>query len=227
MSRAKRLLDLIQLLRRHRYPVSGAAMASELGVSLRTLYRDIATLQSQGAAIEGEPGVGYVLRPGFTIPPLMFSVEELEAVVLGSRWVAERADERLSLAAKNALAKIADVLPPELREEVDGSPLLVPRASAHHEVWLGAIRHAIRSERKVVIRYRDGQENASARVIWPFAVGFFETVRVVAAWCELRDDFRSFRTDRIAQLDVSDEKYPRRRRTLLHEWRLREGVAER
>ena len=220
MSRAKRLLDLVQLLRRHRYAVSGATIAAELGISLRTLYRDIATLQSQGAAIEGEPGVGYVLRPGFTIPPLMFLRDEIDALVLGSRWVADRGDERLALAARNALAKIANVLPSELRDEVDGSPLLVGPSAARGEGWLGAIRQAIRSERKVLIDYRDGQENASSRVIWPFALGFFDTVRVVAAWCEMRHDFRSFRADRIAQFTITDERYPRRRRNLMDEWRL-------
>jgi predicted DNA-binding transcriptional regulator YafY len=92
VSRANRLLDLIQILRRHRYPVSGAALASELGISLRTLYRDIGTLQAQGATIDGAPGLGYVLRPGFMLPPLMFSHEEIEALALGSRWVADRAD---------------------------------------------------------------------------------------------------------------------------------------
>jgi len=111
VSRAQRLLDLIQLLRRHRFPVSGASMASELGVSLRTIYRDVETLISQGARIDGEAGVGYVLRPGFMLPPLMFSEEEIEALVLGSRWVAERADAPLSVAARNALAKIVAVLP--------------------------------------------------------------------------------------------------------------------
>ena len=90
MSRASRLLDLLQLLRRHRAPVTGPALAQELGISIRTLYRDIATLQAQGADIQGEPGLGYVLRPGFTLPPLMFSADEIEALVIGSRWVAVR-----------------------------------------------------------------------------------------------------------------------------------------
>jgi predicted DNA-binding transcriptional regulator YafY len=107
MSRAQRLLDLIQLLRGYRRPVSGAVLAEALGISLRTLYRDIDTLNAQGAHIDGEPGVGYVLRPGFMLPPLMFSEEEIEAIVLGSRWVADRADAALSAAARNALAKIA------------------------------------------------------------------------------------------------------------------------
>src|SRR5690606_491436 len=110
MSRAARLLDLIQLLRNRRVPVTGPALAAELGVSIRTLYRDIATLQAQGADIQGEPGLGYVLRPGFTLPPLMFSADEIEALVLGSRWVAKRAaDERLAAAASNALSKISAV----------------------------------------------------------------------------------------------------------------------
>ncbi len=110
MSRAERLLALIQLLHRHRFPVSGAALAAELAISLRTLYRDIAALQSQGARIDGEPGIGYVLRPGFMLPPLMFSQDELEALVLGSRWVAERADSALRDAARNGIAKIFAVL---------------------------------------------------------------------------------------------------------------------
>src|SRR5678815_4120881 len=121
MSRAQRLLDLIQILRRHRQPVAGSALAEELGISLRTLYRDIATLQSQGARIDGEPGLGYILRPGFMLPPLMFSEEEIEALVLGSRWVHQRADRALADAAANVLAKIGAVLPKDLRETLDES----------------------------------------------------------------------------------------------------------
>src|SRR5258708_4125118 len=125
MSRAARLLDLIQLLRRHRRPVSGRALAETLGISLRTLYRDVASLAAQCAAIDGEPGLGYILRPGFMLPPLMFSEEEIEALVLGSRWVAERGDDHLASAARNALAKIAAVLPDDLRAAADTTTLLV------------------------------------------------------------------------------------------------------
>lgn len=106
MSRSERLLALLQHLRRHRHPVSGATLAADLGISLRTLYRDIATLQSQGAHLDGAPGLGYVLREGFVLPPLMFSVDEVEALVLGSRWVIDRGDQRLGVAARDALAKI-------------------------------------------------------------------------------------------------------------------------
>ncbi len=112
MSRTHRLFDLMQALRRHRKPVSGAALAREAGVSLRTLYRDIAALQALGAEIDGEPGLGYVLRPGFLLPPLMLSAAEIEALALGAQWVARRTDEGLSQAARNAMAKIAAVLPP-------------------------------------------------------------------------------------------------------------------
>lgn len=227
MSRSTRLLDLLQLLRRHRQPVSGADLARELDISLRTLYRDIATLQSQGANIDGAPGLGYVLQPGFTLPPLMFSADEVEALVLGSRWVAERGDTRLAAAAREALAKIAAVVPAPLRHELDSSALLVGPAGspALGDAEVTAIRQAIRGEHKLAIRYRDASDAASARTIWPFALGFFDRVRVVVAWCELRQAIRHFRTDRIVGLTLSDERYPRRRQALLKEWRLQEGLC--
>lgn len=227
MSRTQRLFDLIQLLRRHRYPVAGAALAAELGVSVRTIYRDIGALQAQGAHIDGEPGLGYVLRPGFMLPPLMFSEDEIEALVLGSRWVADRADSRLGCAARNALVKNAAVLPGDLREMLDTSTLLIgPGAAAipAGEAELPLIRQAIRSERKLDITYCDIKELATSRTIWPFALAFFEHIRIVVAWCELRQAFRHFRADRITALTLSEQRYPRRRQTLLKEWREIEGV---
>src|SRR5579871_387092 len=188
MSRAERLLELIQVLRRHRRPVSGAALAEELGVSLRTLYRDIQTLIAQGAQIDGEAGVGYVLRPGFMLPPLMFSEEEIEALILGSRWVAKRGDSMLSKAAENALAKIAAVLPEDMKDAIDSSGLLVghgaPIAAGDSE--LATIRQAIRNEKKLRIAYVSDRGETTRRTVWPFALGFFERYRIVAAWCELR-----------------------------------------
>jgi predicted DNA-binding transcriptional regulator YafY len=226
MSRAERLLTLMQVLRRHRAPVSGARLADELGVSLRTLYRDIASLQSHGATIEGEPGLGYVLRPGFLLPPLMLTEEEIEALVVGSRWVAGRTDERLAGAARNAVAKIAAVLPAELRRELESNALLVPgRAPMPDEPDLGQIRQAIRAERKLRIDYRDAKGKASRRLVWPFALGYFEHVRMVAAWCESRQEFRHFRADRITALQVQDERYPERRQALMKQWRAIEGIA--
>ncbi len=227
MSRTERLFDLLQILRRHRRPVSGAALAADLGVSIRTLYRDIATLQAQGARIDGEPGLGYVLRPGFTLPPLMFSIEELEALVLGSRWVARRTnDRRLASAARDALAKIAAVLPDDLRAELDSTTLTVGPDAPHIDaVDTALVRDAIRRERKVVIAYCDVNGRRTRRTIWPFAIGFFDRVRVVVAWCETRNGYRHFRMDRIASLDTTATRYPRGRLALLAEWRAQHGIT--
>ena len=221
MSRSERLFDLLNVLRRHRRPVSGRALAGEMGVSLRTLYRDIASLQAQGATIEGEPGVGYVLKPGFLLPPLMFTPEEIEALVLGSRWVADRADARMRDAALAALARIAAVVPPDLRDEMDTSALLVvPGAPFPVDVVdPGVLRKAIRTERRLRLCYRDEAGTASERVVWPFALAFFDRVRLLIAWCELRQDFRSFRTDRIVEAEVMEARYPARRQALLKTWR--------
>jgi predicted DNA-binding transcriptional regulator YafY len=226
MSRAQRLLDLLQILRSHRYPVSGAMLAGQLGISLRTLYRDIALLQLQGAHVEGEAGMGYVLRPGFMLPPLMFSADEIQALVLGSRWVAGRADPQLGAAARTALAKIAAVLPAELRHECDNGALFVALGDQEADTAdVAAIRAAIRKERKLRIEYRDENAVLTNRVIWPFALGFFERVRIVAAWCELRQGFRHFRTDRILALDAPGDRYPERRQSLLKTWRERMASA--
>lgn len=226
MSRAERLLDLLQKLRCHRTPVSGAVLAGELGVSVRTVYRDIQTLQAQGAEIEGEPGIGYILRPGFMLPPLMFSEEEIEALVLGARWVADRGDSHLGMAARNALAKIADVLPADLRDNMHASSLLVGPAQGAPmaKIDLAVIRQAIRRERKMMLTYQDLKGVESTRVVWPFALAFFDSVRVMVVWCELRGGFRHFRADRILALTETGQRYPRRRQALLKEWREQEGI---
>lgn len=223
MSRTERLLALIQILRAHRYPVTGPALAAELGISLRSLYRDIATLQDQGARIDGAPGLGYILRPGFMLPPLMFSEEEIEALVLGSRWVADRTDTDLASAARSALVKIAAVLPPALKDGLDASGLLVGPARRNNAP-MAAIRLAIRKERKLAITYRDAKEAETTRTIWPLALAFFDRVEMVVSWCESRRDFRNFRTDRILALEVSEAGYPRKREILLQEWRQAEDI---
>jgi predicted DNA-binding transcriptional regulator YafY len=227
MSRTERLLDLLQILRRHRAPVTGQTLADELGISIRTFYRDIATLQAQGAEIEGEPGLGYVLRPGFMLPPLMFSIDEIEALVLGSRWVAaQHGDKRLANAAGNALSKVAAVLPAELRTEVEsGSLMVVPRNRAPIAIDVALLREAIRKEMKLRIVYRDEKEAETERVIWPFLIGFYEQARVVGAWCELRQDYRHFRVDRIGTAAATGERSPRRRAVMLKEWREQRGIA--
>jgi len=226
MARSERLLTLLQTLRRYRRPVSGAVLAEETGVSLRTLYRDIASLQSQGAMIEGEPGIGYVLKPGFMLPPMMFSQDEIEALVLGSRWVARATDERLAAAGADALAKIAAVLPADMREAIDQATLLVAiKRVIVDKADLSLMRKAIRSERMVQLTYGDVNGSISTRRIWPFALGYFDDVRMIVAWCELREGYRHFRADRIVDFAVLDTRYPRRRVVLAKEWHTLHGRA--
>ena len=188
MSRAERLLTLLECLRRHKRPVSGSVLAEELGVSLRTIYRDIAALQGQGAAIEGESGVGYVLKPGFTLPPLMFSESEIKAIALGAQWVAERGGSNFGKSACDALAKITAVLTPELRRELSQSPLLIGPIDAIpvSDTILNTIHTALRHEWKIHLEYRDKKGALSSRTIWPIALGFFERVQILVGWCELR-----------------------------------------
>lgn len=200
--------------------MSGRALAEELGVSLRTLHRDVATLQAQGARIEGEPGLGYVLRPGFLLPPLMLSEAEVEALLLGARWVSSFADRPLAAAARDALAKVEAVLPPQVRDGAGAVPLRVgPPASAHLAAEdLSGLRDAIRRERKVQLRYQGGDGRESLRVIWPFAIGYFTTGRILVGWCEAREGYRHFRTDRVLEVRTLEEPTPRRRAEMLKEW---------
>ncbi len=229
VSRSERLLKLIEILRRYRRAVTSETLAEVLGISLRTLYRDINSLRLQGADIQGEAGIGYVLRPGFMLPPLMFSQEEIEALVLGSRWVAQNGDPELSNSARDALSKIASVLPDDLRDHLDAAGLLVgPKKPVHHtgNNFLPAIRAAIRGEHIIAFDYVDAAGASTRRVVWPIALAFFDYSRMLVAWCELRLGFRHFRIDRMHAVDCPGKRYPRRRRVLMAEWRAIENVKE-
>lgn len=221
MSRAARLLQLLEVLRGHRQPVSADTLAGSLQISRRTLYRDVATLREQGAQIDGEAGIGYQLRPGFTLPPLMFGEDEIEALVLGANWVMRQADPELAAAARSALHRIGATLPQRLRLAVETSGLLVPPSARATlpEPWLPALRRAIRAEEAVLLGYLDADGHATCRTVWPFAMGFFENSRVLAAWCELRQDFRHFRADRVAGLRATGARYPAHRHVLIQRWR--------
>ncbi|MDC3960997.1 helix-turn-helix transcriptional regulator [Polyangium jinanense] len=221
MGRTERLFAIIDALRRHRRPVTAAELAAEQGVSVRTLYRDVQTLIGLGAPIEGEAGVGYVLRPGFFLPPLMFTAEELEALVLGARWVGAQVDESLACAAKNALAKIATVSPRELRENMDDTglwPVVLNGADAVPVPALGLVRQAMRKERALALRYEDESNRITEREIWPVQIAYHEGKQIVAAWCCLRASFRHFRTDRIVSLALTERPYGKPRRMLALEW---------
>lgn len=212
----------MQALRRHRGTVSGEVLARDTGVSLRTIRRDIATLQAMGADIDGAPGVGYILRPGFLLPPLSFTEEELQSLVAGAQWVSRQTDDALALAAQNALAKIGGVLPADMRGALDDDALYVGRKREDTSgLDLARLRKAMREQRKMHIVYTDQAGAASERTIWPIMLGFVESQRFVAGWCELRQDFRLFRADRIARVDFLDDRYSRNRRQLVKEWRAR------
>jgi predicted DNA-binding transcriptional regulator YafY len=221
VSRTSRLFMLMDALRAHRRPVTAVRLAADLSVSARTIYRDIQTLVELGAPIDGEAGMGYVLRTGFFLPPLMFSDDELEALVLGARWVQRQGDVGLAHAATTALAKIATASPKDLRDSVAEAGLWAPRLGAPPAtaVPLEAIRKAIRREHKIQIAYVDEHGATTERVIWPIGLAFMEQVRVVAAWCELREGFRHFRADRIRSLLPLSLRYPTPRAVLVRTWK--------
>ena len=226
-SRAERLLVLIDELRRRRRPVSGIELAQVLGVSIRTLYRDIASLRALGAGIEGEAGVGYVLRSGFLLPPVMFSAEEVDALVLGAHWVADKADAALGNAARKAMARLTAIMPLELVDRVEAQYVVVGESehSLQETVDMESVRQAIHSEQKLQIRYHDAKGKSSERLIWPFMLIYYNGGRLISAWCELRDSIRHFRTDRIVSLSSTASRYPRRRHELIKLWREAESCA--
>lgn len=218
--RSERLLDLMQALRRRRAPVSGQVLAEEMGVSLRSLYRDIATLKSMGAAIDGEPGLGFQLRAEHFLPPLMFTDEELEAVVLGLRGLLHGPDSEMAATARDASAKIAAVLPRARRDEMHSIGLFViPRlGEAPEDRVLGTLRRALREERQLWLAYRDKSGTLTERTVYPVALGYFDQHQTLVAWCTLRNDYRSFRVDGMATVDLLEARLPEPRRTLFHRW---------
>jgi predicted DNA-binding transcriptional regulator YafY len=221
MRRADRLFQIIQVLRRTRKPLTADAIAAELETSKRTIYRDIADLMAQRAPIRGEAGVGYVLDDGFDMPPLMLTPDEVEAAVLGAQLVARQGDLALARAAQDLLAKIRTVVPERLRPLVlEPSSRVAPiRNLIPDRLDMGAVRLCIRSGRKIRMSYRDEQERLTVRTVWPFAVGYHESVRLMVGWCELRQDFRSFRTDRVDEAEFLEERYPERPAMLRARWR--------
>jgi len=220
MRRADRLFQIIQILRRSSRPVTADAIAGELETSKRSVYRDIAALMGQRVPIRGEAGIGYVLERGFDLPPLMLTADELEAAVLGAQWVQGHGDPGLARAAQDLIAKIAAAVPVHLR------PLLLDASTRAVSGWsippdrldAGLARAWIRSGRKMAIAYRDAEDRASERVIWPIAIGYLNSARLLIGWCELRRDFRHFRLDRVADAQFLDEKFPERPTVLRAKW---------
>ncbi len=227
MRRGDRLFEIIEVLRRAKGPISAQSIGSELGVTKRTVYRDVAALIGQGVPINGEAGVGYVLESGFHMPPLMLTPDEIEAVTLGVLWVQTRGEPELALAAEKLITKLETVAPDKYRTSFLEPVVSVAPVEQPEEV-LGAasIRLAIRRSRKIALAYADSGGRKTRRVIWPILLGYRDTSRIIAAWCELREGFRYFRTERITEAEVLDTPIPRRMDILRSEWR-RASVEER
>lgn len=224
MRRADRLLLIIQSLRRAHGPVTAQALADELEVSRRTVYRDVLDLQAARVPIEGEAGVGYVLRPGYDLPPLMFTVEEVEAIALGARLTRERGaaggDTGLARAADDVLAKVAAVLPAPLAAALERTALLVPPRAADEAAFgphMALLRRAVRDRTRLRIGYVDAAGIVTDRVVWPLALLFYADVTLLGAWCELRQGYRFFRSDRIEEVEATGQQYDARNGALVVE----------
>ncbi len=208
MRRADRLFQIVQLVRGRRL-TTAEFLATRLEVSVRTVYRDIADLQAQGVPLDGEAGVGYRMRAGFDLPPLMFTREEAQALVASVRLAAPRLDRALADQAEGALAKIVAVLPADVRAAAESLPLFALTAGPDAATLerLALLRGAVEKRLKVRLDYRDLKGDASERVVRPLGCFFWDAVWTLAAWCELRQDFRSFRLDRIAAMAVLEERF--------------------
>ncbi|MHA7777619.1 helix-turn-helix transcriptional regulator [Roseibium sp. M-1] len=207
--RTIRLFSILDILRSRRGPVAAATLAELLNVTERTVYRDMATLKAMGAPIPGEGGVGYVIERGYFLPPMQFDPDELDVMLLGIRMVKARGDTAMREAAERVLGKIGAVLSDSGRP-LDRPLLAVGKASSAegHEA-LTPLRAAIRDRRKTRLTYRDTNGKASDRVVRPLGLTAFESVWVLTAWCEMRDDFRNFRLDRIEAHEVTPERFAR------------------
>ncbi|MFV0624266.1 helix-turn-helix transcriptional regulator [Sphingomonas sp. ac-8] len=221
MRRADRLFEIVQLLRRASVPLTAEAIATELETSRRSVYRDIAALNAQRVPIRGEAGIGYVLERGFDMPPLMLISDEVEAVVLGVQWVLVHADEGLTRAAADMLAKVAAIVPERLRAAIDEPAVITPPPRSERldaGVDVARLRARSLQGRKLHIRYADEGGRVTERTVWPFLVGYLDQVRMLIAWCELRRDFRMFRTDRLSAIEFREERYPEHRAALRRRW---------
>lgn len=224
MRRADRLFQIIQILRGTARPVTARGIAEELEVTTRTVYRDIADLIAQRVPIRGEAGIGYVLERGYDMPPLMLTPNEIEAAVLGAQWVAERGDPSLARGARDLITKIRDIVPDHLRPMILQAAVTAPSSFAQEPdpLDLERVRAGIHARTKLKIRYCDAVGEFSERVIWPISVAYFQTVRMLVAWCELRKAFRHFRTDRIATVEFLPERYTMSGEALWAAWRQQE-----
>jgi predicted DNA-binding transcriptional regulator YafY len=208
MRRADRLFEILQLLRRKKV-ARASDIAASLQVSERTVYRDIHDMIARGVPIEGEAGVGYLLRPGFDLPPLMFNEQQIEALILGARIVQSWADPQLADAAADVIAKVREVLPQSHRRHIDANTHWAPPGHRAEPIAIdqAALRTALRQQRKITFRYQDLEGRPPDRTVRPLQLAFYGPVWLLAAWCELRNGFRVFRLDRMSDLIILDERF--------------------
>jgi len=209
MRRADRLFQIVQLLRRRRSATTAAHIAERLGTSERTIYRDIADLNLAGTPIEGAAGVGYRLRPDYDLPPLMFTRDEIEALVLGARIVRQFGYPPLARASDAILSKVATVIPQDLAPLLTETALFVPPSTNVHRAAdaLTTVRGALSGRRKLRMKYVGPTGDATERTVRPLGVFFWGRTWMLAAWCELRNDFRNFRLDRATELLTLDQTF--------------------
>src|SRR5207245_1769603 len=209
MRRADRLFQIVQFLRGRRL-TTAAFLAGRLGVSLRTVYRDVRDLSLSGVPVEGEAGVGYRLKSGFDVPPLMFTLDEIEALAVGARMVEAWGGPVLAESARTAIEKIVAALPADRRLALERTRLYAPGFHVDGKAMqqLEAVRAAIGARQVLRLDYRDAGGKSSAREIWPLALYFWGGAWTIGAWCETRDDWRNFRVDRIAALAALERRYP-------------------
>jgi len=205
MSRPTRMFEIIQLLRTAKTPVTAEEIGNALEVSKRTAYRDIAALQSMRIPIDGEAGIGYIMRPGFDLPPLAFDSDEVEAIVVGLALLTRTGDSGLQRAAKRVASKIGDSLPDQADSNFANDALHVSSWNSIPEttINISLLRHAIRDEEKLSLSYSNAKKQSTERIILPLAIIYYIDVIVLTAWCELREDFRHFRVDRLSKCDLT------------------------
>lgn len=204
MRRADRLFQVVQLLRRRRGATTAAHIAGRLGISERTVYRDIHDLIAAGTPIDGEAGVGYRMRPDYDLPPLMFDRDEIQALVLGVRIAGQLGDPALARASASILSKVAAVIPKSLEPLLVDTPLYVPPSvgDARTRDVLAQMREAVIGRRKLRLSYGNAADETTERIVRPLGMFFWGRTWTLAAWCELRDDFRNFRLDRVTGIDT-------------------------
>ncbi len=228
MRRADRLFQIIQIMQRQKTVLTAHEIAEELEVSPRTIYRDIQDLMSNHVPIRGERGTGYIFEKGYDLPPLMFSEEEIDAVMLGVEWVRANGDVAIQRAAEDVLSKIGAVLPNDRQALTKSIRHVIPKRELKTPIHVSMpkVRQAIRDQVKSKTSYRTPDGTLTERVLSPLMIVFFEDIQLLAAWCDLRNDFRHFRMDRFEVFEPLKERFSPKLFDQLDKHLISEGYKE-